>query len=187
MSVQVRDIEQLRRFKAAMIEFREELTAVLQMLMLEVQKTQDWVEHEQPPYWKRQVQQSFDRVSAARVALNTCLTRTVAGRRPSCIEEKQAMIAAKNRLQFCQDQVQRVRHWGIKTRHEADEFRARLSALGRLVDNHLPQAITHLEQTSRTLEIYAEVGRPATMPAPQTPSSTPHTSSPETTLNEESP
>ena len=85
---------------------------------------------------------------------------TVAGRHPSCIEEKQAHEKAKRRLQFCQDQLQKVKKWAAKIRHEADEFRGRMASLGRCLDGDFPKTVATLESMARTLESYAEIRPP---------------------------
>jgi hypothetical protein len=45
----------------------------------------------------------------------------------------------------------------IKVRHEADEFRGRMSQLERLIETDLPKMIALLERMLTALESYAEV------------------------------
>jgi hypothetical protein len=99
----------------------------------------------------------FERLSQARTQLTTCQMRTVAGRRPACIEEKQAYERAKQRLQRCQEMVGCVKQWSVKLTHESDEFRGRMAALARCVENDLPRMIALIERTSAALERYADV------------------------------
>jgi hypothetical protein len=82
--------------------------------------------------------------------------RTVAGRRPSCIEEKVALDKAKRRLQFCQEQIDRVKKWGVKLRHEIDEFRGRLAGLQKCLDSEVPEMADMLARSLAALTAYAE-------------------------------
>jgi sensor histidine kinase regulating citrate/malate metabolism len=161
MSAHVRDIQVIREFRAAVLEFIDEATSSLEAMLMELQRGVMWVEQDRPRYWTNEVRKGFDKVAETRVSLNRCQMRTVAGQRSSCIEEKQAFAKAKLRLQHCQEQVDQVKRWTVKVRHDSDEFRARLSALKRLLEIDLPQACALLEQTAAILESYAEIVPPS--------------------------
>jgi len=136
-------------------------------MQMQLHRTMDWVEHERPAYWTKQIQAGFEKVSQARTQLSTCQMRTVAGRRPACIEEKQAYERAKQRLQHCQEMVGRVKQWAIKLTHETDEYRGRTASLAHCVENDLPRMISLIERTATALERYADIaGGPADHPAP---------------------
>lgn len=156
MSVNVRSIPAIREFRGAVQRFLEAAEAVLQALQMELQRSFDWIDHEQPHYWQAQLRRAFDLVAQTRVALTTCQMRTVAGRQPSCIEEKQAHEAAKRRLQRCQEQIEATKRWGLKLHNESDEFRGRLAALRRFLDHEMPQLLALLERSATILESYAE-------------------------------
>lgn len=162
MSANVRDIEVLQRARVALMTFIESIHAALEGLEIEMQRSTQWIEQDRPHYWTGQIRRAFDKVSQARTAYETCRMRTVAGRTPSCIEEKQALAAAKRRLQHCQEQTERVRKWANSIRREGDDFRARMSSLRRAVDQDAPKAIAQLERMLTALEGYAEIHRPPT-------------------------
>lgn len=154
--VNVRDIPAIRDFRAAVQMFLDEANAALQAIQRELQRAFDWVDHDRPHYWQGQLRRGFDLVAQTRIALTTCQMRTVAGRRPSCIEEKQAHDAAKRRLQHCQEQIERVRKWGIKIHHDADELRGRLATLTRCLEQDIPKLIALLDRTVTILDAYSE-------------------------------
>lgn len=160
----VRSIPVIREFRGAVQLFLEEAQGSLDAIAMEMQRAFAWVEEERPHYWDSQVRRAFDRVAQARSALHTCTLRTVADHRPSCIEEKQELAAAKRRLEYCQEQTERVKKWAVKIRHEADEFRGRLSGLRRTLDNDVPKLLALLDQAAAALEAYADVNAPP--PAP---------------------
>jgi hypothetical protein len=155
---QVRSIPALRDFKAALSVFRDDSSSAIDMMLMELHRAIDWIEHDRPAYWQNETRKAFELVASTRTALNTCLMRTVAGHRSSCIEEKQAHAAAKRRLQHCQEQLDRIRRWAIKIRHEVDEFRSRLSVLRRRLDGDLPKSILLLDRMAMSLEAYAGLG-----------------------------
>jgi hypothetical protein len=155
-SVKVTSIESLDALRVALKKFDDEGISAVRAIMLTLQKAIDWVEIDRPAYWKTQTKLAFDRVAATRTALSTCQMRTVAGRRPSCIEEKIALEKAKRRLQFCQEQIERVKKWAVKVRHEADEFRGRIAALQKCLDSDVPQMAELLSRSITALTAYVE-------------------------------
>ncbi|MFG0333934.1 MAG: hypothetical protein ACF8TS_11275 [Maioricimonas sp. JB049] len=169
-SAHVTSIAALRDFKVALQEFQDEAGLAVSALQLEAQRALEWCEHDRPAYWTREGRRAFDTVAETRAALNTCQMRTVAGRRSSCIEEKQAFEKAKRRLQHCQEQVERTRRWAVRLRHVCDEFRSHLGTTQRAFDGEIPRTLALLERMLTALEAYAEVAPPpddTTSPAPR--------------------
>jgi hypothetical protein len=159
MNASVLSIPALRDLRAALLKFQHEAQTSLELMRLEMQRVIAWIEQDRPA-WQNQVRRAFDQVAATRTALSTCQLRTVAGRRPSCIEEKQAYEKAKRRLQHCEDQVRRVQQWATKLNRESDEFRARMAAAQRLVESGIPKMAALLERSLTALEAYAEITAP---------------------------
>ena len=160
MSANVRNIEAIHDFRAALIVFIDDASSALQLIGMELSQTAEWIEHDRPQYWKHQVRRAFDRVAETRTAYESCRMRTVAGHRPSCIEERQAYEAAKRRVQHCQEQIEVIKRWANKLQQESDEFIGRLARLQSMLEVDLPQAVAMLEKTTRILESYAEIEKP---------------------------
>jgi hypothetical protein len=156
----IRAIPEVRRFRAAVLKFRDESQMSLEAIGMELQRVAQWVEHDRPHYWQLQVRKGFDRVAAARLALQSCQMRGIKENKPSCIEEKQELEAAKRRLQHSQEQVERTKRWGNKIRHEIDEFRGRISGLRKVIDFDSPQLAELLLRIADVLEGYAEMASP---------------------------
>lgn len=175
----VRSIAAIREFRAAVQVFLDEARGSLDLMRMELQRAFEWIEHDRPHYWEGQMRRAFDLVAQTRSALETCLMRTVAGHRPSCIEEKQAHAAAKRRLEHCREQLDRVKKWTVRLHHEANEFRGRMASLHRVLEHDVPKLLALLQQTADILEQYAEIAPPAaddaappspTFPTPSAPS-----------------
>jgi len=160
MAANVRNIEAIREFRASLIVFMDDAVAAVDSMAREAQRALAWIEQDRPHYWEAQTRRAFDQVGATRTAYETCRMRTVAGRRSSCIEEKQAFEKAKRRLEFCHGQKERVQRWAVKTLRESDEFRTRLSRMRRLLESDVPKAIALLQETAEILESYADIAPP---------------------------
>ena len=156
-NVQVTSIEAVKEFAPSLAFMQEELKGVLSSVQIEMQRALGWIEQDRPRYWQTQLKRAFDKVAETRTALTSCQMRTVAGRHPSCIEEKVAHTAAKRHLEFCQDQIELVKKWGVKLHHEADELRGRLAGVQRLAESDLTKSLALLANIIESLERYAGV------------------------------
>src|SRR4051812_19107517 len=112
-SANVRSLDVIRDFKAALVRFEEEACIAMAALRQEIVRALDWLEHDRPIYWKEQVRRSFDAVAKARTDLDACRRRTVADHRPACIEEQLALRKAQERLKTAEEKVELVRRWAI--------------------------------------------------------------------------
>jgi hypothetical protein len=154
----VKSIEAIRNFRVALIKFAEKVTDAVESMKDQVFHAVSWVELDQPRHWHQQELTAYDRVSEARIQLEVSkMRKETADFRPSLIEEKQALQAAKRRLEYCRQKVQLVKAAAFKVRHEADEFQGRLSQVDRLLETDLPNMIAMLERMASSLEAYAEV------------------------------
>lgn len=64
---------------------------------------------------------------------------------------------AKQRLEYCQLMVPKVKAWVVKFRHEADEYRGRIGHLSHMIDVELPRMVAIVDSTVAALEKYADV------------------------------
>ena len=157
----VRSLDALRDLRVTLIGFAERVDLALGDLRSRIERTLSWLEHDCPLYWRDQERRAYDAVASARVAYETCRLRTVGGRHSECIEERQALQRARTRLEFCQNQCERVRRWTIEARRQVDDYRGRSGPLQRRVEDDVPLLVATLSRMIHALEGYAEL-RPAT-------------------------
>jgi hypothetical protein len=153
----VRSMEALVHFRAAVAAFQDRAVAAVGSLRQETLRTLLWLEQELPRYWAEEVRRGFDRVAQARSAYESCRMKTVAGHRSACLEELQALRKAQRRLEYCQEQVEVVRRWSQRARDQADEFFGKIAPLERSLDQDLPRFLADLEQMIGALEAYLAI------------------------------
>lgn len=153
----VHSSEAIEAVRLALISFNERVVDALAELSNEMRRVQEWLEHDRPGYWKKQTRVAMDEMHEAQQALHRCLMFPIAGERPSCYEERAALKKAQARFTYCQEKVERVRHWQQTLRHELFEYEGRISQLTKLVEIDVPQAIGVLNRIMRNLEEYEAV------------------------------
>ena len=157
-SAHVTSTEAIARFEAAARRFGEDASMALLALDQQINRALDWLDHEAPAYWRQQIRKCYDEVARTRTAWENCQLRTVAGDRPSCIEEEKAHRAAKRRLEVASEKPAEVRKWSIAVHHEVNEYRGRIGRLRQGLEGELPKTIALLERTRAVLEAYADSG-----------------------------
>lgn len=78
----------------------------------------------------------------------------VAGRRPACREQKEAVEQAKARIAYCREKRELVVKWQRDYRHELFEYDGRIGQLRRLLEYDVPKARALLQKILRRLDEY---------------------------------
>ncbi|MDZ4656170.1 MAG: hypothetical protein SH868_01190 [Bythopirellula sp.] len=151
---QVRSVAAIERFRLSLVEFEKRAQGALDTLASEMQHESDWLSHTCPAYWLQQEKNAGDAVHQAKLDLERCLIFPVAGERPTCREERAVLKAAQDRLEYCREKRQLVRHWRGVLQHELYEYRGRLGHLRRILETELPAARAKLQLIIRRVEGY---------------------------------
>ncbi|WP_166823503.1 hypothetical protein [Thalassoroseus pseudoceratinae] len=155
-SAHITDVEAIANFLVAIRRFQDESLTALAMLNQQVSRALEFFDHDLPSQWKQRVRQCYDDISEARVRLETRRNRTVGGQRPACIEEKQALDAAKRSLRDAEGKVETTRRWAINLHKESDEYRGRSGRCKYYLENDLQRTIVLLERTLASVEKYLD-------------------------------
>lgn len=153
----VKSVESVHNFRAAVLNFQEEARLCLQALESQILKFLGWLERERPGFWKRQIELCYREHGEARVSFHRCRMRKMGDFKPTCFEERKAMEAAKKALEFAQKQVPVVKFWIANAHHEANEYKGRSSQLHQVIERDLPELLALLAHSIQQLEAYANV------------------------------
>jgi len=154
-SAKVKSLDVVRYFTGAMRCFQEDGMASADELKLEVRRAVDWIQHDRREYWDEEVRKGWDRVGAARADLERCRTfRRIANHQPTCLDEKKALVRAKERLRIAYEKVEKVRHWARVVDRAVNEFEGAINQLVGWLEADLPRSMAALHRMSASLESY---------------------------------
>lgn len=153
----VRSLDALRNLRIALLRFENEARRSTSALIVEAQRVLNWLQLEQPQYWKRQVQLAYQQLAEARASLMKCKMRRTGDFRPTCYDEQKAVERCKRRLEKSRHMVEAIKSWTIKSSHELDEYTSRAAQLNRCLDGDIPRAVALLENLVTSLEKYSEL------------------------------
>jgi hypothetical protein len=157
----VDSIDRLKEFRVALCLFIDTVNTGLNEAEGQVQQTGIWLKHDQPSYWKTQINRRREQFSQAKNALNAKkLTRTPLGGRYSCIDEEKAFQLAKHRLEEAEQKLKNVQRWERVFEDEVLEYKGQVHPLARTIDSELPNAIAQLDRMITALESYAALSAP---------------------------
>jgi hypothetical protein len=153
----IRSLDALRKLRVALLRFEDEARRSSSSLIVESQRVLNWLQLEQPQYWKRQVEIAYQQLAEARASLMKCRMRRTGDFKPTCYDEQKALERAKSRLERTRHMVTAIRKWTIKSTHEVDEYTSRAAQLNRCLDGEIPRAVALLENLLTSLDKYADL------------------------------
>ena len=159
-SANVRSIDALKRFQAAVLVFQEDARLCVSALEMQLLRMIGWLERDRPGFWKREIETCYREMGEARVRLHKCRMRRIGDFRPTCFEEQKDLERWKKELEFAQKQIPVVKYWSVCAHHEANEYHGRSSQLTRAIERDIPQLLSLLNQAVDRLEAYGNVQVP---------------------------
>jgi hypothetical protein len=164
-SADVRSIDALREWHAALAGYGEDLAEALAGVDLEIRRAHEWL-HEQVGLWKQAVRKCEEDVTRAKAELSQRKFATWDGREPDCTVQEKALRMARARLEHAEDQVVKCREWIGRLPKVIDEtYLGASRRLANFLEADLPKALADLDRRTDALERYAEL-RPDYAPGP---------------------
>lgn len=168
MTADVRSIDAVRDWHAALTTYGETLAEALAGVELEIRRGFEWLS-EQVSLWQRAVRECEEEVTQAKAELAARKFPGWDGREPDTTVQEKALRAARARLEYAEDQVARVRAWIAKLPKSIDEvYRGPATRLGGFLEDDLPKGLAGLKRRIAALESYAGL-RPDFAPGPSPP------------------
>ena len=165
---QVHSVDAIEHFRTQLVKYEQRVQSALETLTSEVRRAAEWLQHDQPSYWKQQTKLAEDDVHQAKLDLERCLVFPIAGEKPACREEKGVLKKAQSRVDYCREKGERVRHWNRHMQHEMFEYEGRVGQLRRVLETELPAARAKLQQIVRRLDAYQIEQAPRSLEPQQT-------------------
>ena len=159
-SANVRSIETIRQFRAALIEYDLNMRDAIAILQLEARRAMDWIENDRGAYWPQAAREASDRLAEAKNLLEQCQLAARAEDKRSCVDEKKKVVQAKRRLDHCESQVRAAKAWRIRIQQESEDFQAALARLNTHLELDMPRGAAFLQRLVDALDKYTAAAAP---------------------------
>ncbi|MCF7973748.1 MAG: hypothetical protein K9N55_08025 [Phycisphaerae bacterium] len=166
----VQSLTALRQLRAALIQFSEAASLILEEANSDVQHTRTWLQGDAMRFWKKQAFLCQEEYVRAKVALSGRLAfeRSVQGVPSSCVDERKALKRAQARLEYAQNKLAAVKRWLPLLDKAQQEYRGRTQGLNTALTVDLPRAWARLDKMSESLDAYVALAPPEWSQPPQT-------------------
>ncbi|HVL15158.1 MAG TPA: hypothetical protein VM529_21480 [Gemmata sp.] len=165
MAADVRSIDALRDWHAALTGYGEMLAESLAGVEMELRRAREWLE-EQRQLWKQAVRDCEEEVTRAKAELSQRKLPRWDGRDPDCTVQEKNLRRAKARLEHAEEQVEKCRHWIAKMPQVVDEvYNGKARRLTNFLEEDLQKGLAALTRRLAALEAYAGL-RPDYAPGP---------------------
>jgi hypothetical protein len=155
MSADVRSIDAVRDWHAALTTYGETLEEALAGVELEIRRGFDWLA-EQLSLWQKAVRECEDEVHRAKAELSARKFPGWDGREPDTTVQEKALRKARARLEYAEEQVARVRMWIGKLPKMIEEvYRGTATRLRNALEGDLAKGLAALRRRVEALESYA--------------------------------
>lgn len=163
MSADVRSLEVLQEWYAALAEFGSEASEALSAVNQQVLRAMPYLE-EQVQLWAGRTRMAEEELVRAQAELRNRQFPDFSGRIPDCSVQRKAVRRAEEKLEFCRRQVGVVRHWmAVLPRMIGEAYEGPSRRLGSFLEGELPRALADLDRRLAALERYTET-TPDSMP-----------------------
>jgi hypothetical protein len=164
----VRSIDAIREFRAALATFAEEVTAALGAVDMEIKRTVQWVAHDRRAYWLEQVKRRRERVAMAQAEVFRRKLAKTDDYSPAMSEQKELLRKAEAGLRDAEQRAALVKKWEPALQQAVLEYRASTRRISNLATGEVPRAILTLGRIVDALEAYLREAPPASGGPPPT-------------------
>lgn len=157
MPADVRSIDALREWQAALHNYADMLSESLAGVELEIRRGMEWL-HDQLGLWKKAVRECEQDVVQAKAELAQRKYPGFDGREPDTTVQERNLKRAKASLEYAEEQVEKTRSWIGRLPKMIDEvYRGPSHRLGGLLEADLPKGLAELGVRIEALERYANL------------------------------
>lgn len=162
-SARVISIDRLKDFRAALADFAAEASTACHEVDFEIERTLEWLKHDQAIYWKGEARKWAEEVARTKSELARKQIKTRPDEAtPSAIDEKKQLERAKQRRDEAERKLVLIKQAERYLAKQAAECRVPMRQLGGLVEMELPVALEKLARMIDSLEQYVRLQVPIT-------------------------
>jgi hypothetical protein len=165
-AARVTSTEALEAFRARLLLFRARARSTVDEVAAEVQRTRQWLEHDQRRFWEGELRR-------ARRALETAQQELFSSRlsklEQATAAQQMAMHRAEAAVRTAEAKLAALRKWSRDFEHRVTPVARQVEPLHGFLSANLTNAAAELAEILAQLAAYAELRPPAAAPPPVAP------------------
>jgi hypothetical protein len=157
----VRSIEALKEFRAALAMYAEEAQGALGAVKMEARRTVQWLQHDRKAYWQEQIKRRREQVASARSEVARRKLAKTPEHTPAFSEQKELLRVAEAALREAEAKVALIKKWEPALQQAILELHASIRRIGDLAGTDIPRASFLLGRLVDALEAYIREPTPS--------------------------
>lgn len=159
-SADVRSIEVLKDVRVAVCAFAEEAKNALADVDFDARRTLDWLQNEQPAFWRSEIRRWQQNLQMARAELARKKLGRFLDHKPDTSQEEKAVRLAESRIQEAEAKLELIKRWLPELLQAVQEYRGSSQPLVSLVEVDLSRAVARIDRMLDALEAYLQTSAP---------------------------
>jgi hypothetical protein len=156
----------IKNFRVSFITYSEQCRTALDDVQRDITRVQQWLEHDQSAYWKREYRKRSERAQLARSEYNRARNQHNPLSKDSCVDEKNALDKALRMQDEAEEKLRAVKKALMTIEQNVSKSLGPCLALSSMLAVQVPKAVARLDRMLDTLDAYL---RPSPGQAPQEP------------------
>jgi chromosome segregation ATPase len=162
--------EALEAFRARLLLFRSRARAAVDEVAAEVQRTRQWLEHDQRRFWDNELRRARRALEAAQQEL---FSSRLSKLEQATAAQQMAVHRAEAAVRAAEAKLAALRKWSRDFEHRITPVARQVEPLHGFLSTNVAQAAAELAQILVQLAAYAEQRPPAVVPSAPAPPAAP--------------
>lgn len=158
---QVTSVEAIAAFRARLIVYAAKVRAAVEEASSEVYRTRQWLQGEQRRYWEDQLRIRRKKLDQAENELSSARLSIL---QQASSAQAMAVRKARESVRDAEAKLAMLKKWDRELENRAEPLLRQTTQLQHALTNDVPKAIVYLAQVVKTLDAYADIGAPRSMP-----------------------
>lgn len=154
MQAQIRSVEAIEAFRAALILFVSQARPALEEVSSEVMRTRLWMENDQWRFWQMELRNRQKKLEQAQSEL---LSAKFSNFQDSTALQQMAVRRARLNVEQAENKLKALKKWDRELENRAAPLLKEIEMLHGVLTGEMPKAVAHLAQVVQTLDAYADV------------------------------
>jgi hypothetical protein len=162
----VTSVDALESFRANLIVYLSKARPTLEEVSSAVQRTRGWLDNEQRAHWEGELRRRSRALEEAQQAL---FSSKLSSFRETSATEQMAVQRTKHAVEEAEGKLRVLKQWSRVFDNRVDPLVKQMEKLHTVLAHDMVQAVAFLAQAVNTLDAYAEVAPPTSIPGSTQP------------------
>jgi hypothetical protein len=162
----VTSVDAIELFRSTLLQFLSKARPTLEEIISEVNRTRNWLQHDQTTFWEREMKVRQRAMEQAQSELFSARISTIHN---ASAAQQMAVQRARRAIREAEEKLRILKKWGREIDNRTDPFVKEIEQLHGFISVDMTKAVAYLTEIIKSLEAYADVMHSVAPAAPPPP------------------